>query len=45
MPSKKRTAPLTESQEVDLEIVIPKIEDVFKEILTFVPEEQQGKIH
>ena len=36
--------PLTESQEVDLEIVLPKVKDVFTEILAYIPNEHKGNL-
>ena len=44
MPTKKRAVPLTESQEVDLEIVLPKVKDVFTEILAYIPNEHKGNL-
>ena len=44
MSTKKHAAPLTESQEVDLEIVLPKVNDVFTEILTYIPTEHKGNL-
>ena len=44
MFSNKRKAPLTESQKIHSEIMIPKLQDIFEEIISYIPAEKQGKI-
>ena len=43
MPAKNRTLPLTALQNADIEEAIPKIGELFKEIISYVPPENQGK--
>ena len=42
MPAKKRQR-LTSSQQEDIDKIVPEIQEVFQEILKYVPDEKKGK--
>ena len=41
MPAKKTT--ITSSQQEDIDKIVPEIQEVFQEILKYVPDEKKGK--